>query len=1035
MAEKIVLAELDINVKNLDKSTTLGKKRINELKQSLKLLETQEKKNVKELVRLNVELQKINKSYQSNLNALSQLAEKEENKAKISKENLASISQLNAENKKLNRERDNSNAKLAKLIEKERKRKESLVVLDGSIKALRKSNRDLRKERDNLNVTTEDGQKKIAALNVKIDQNNKLIRENSDNLTKQKINIGNYASAWNAATGVISKAGAVLGVTFGIIQGFRMLFTDVTQRILAFNKVMTDIKAITNASNASLAVLNKTIISVAGSSIRTSVEVAELAKELIKLGFATEEVTVLLEAVNNFSIALGISSKESAEFLGSVVRAFDASAIEVDRFADVLSKATTRSSLDFEKLRDSLTFVAPVAKAVGQTIEGLTAQLSVLADNGIKASTSGRSLRQVYVRLAKEGITLEEALNDINTSQNKLTRSTELFGVESATVALVLASNIEKTADLNREYQNVAGTLDQLTKIQLESLTNKIAGLDSAWEKFVLSLEDGNGVLGKFVSNAILNITGLLNLITEATKSTDAKEQDARAKARIETAKAINEVALANVKNIEDESKRTEALIKRRKELVAINREGLNVRIEDTQKTIDLLKEEGVNLGDNAQILEETLGVTIEKNKDLINFREDFRIFDDTEIDKKFTLNELLEKAIVQQGRLKGEREGLNDIDAQIIQDRIKIQTITNETNKNLTDTIDSLSINSLLSFSEAVKNVSAEATESIIDINKQLNDEFDKSLNEAEKKRLDDLNKRFLDQENTMRESGVARLDIQLQQAINERDLLLEQDELTNEGRKSIQLDFQEFEREIAITKLQDDKNLLDAKIKLAKDLIGLTSALFGDSKEAAIASIVIERASSISEIISNTGIANAKAVATSPTTLGQPWVGLNTASAAIGIAGSIAGGVKAIGEINAVKKPTPTFATGGAITKLEGKSHAQGGEDITIGGRTVGNMQGGESFGIFKRSATDAIMDFNNSFPNDGGQQFRGAGIMQSGGVVNTSSSLNLNDVQRLVDASVNAFANNVIVAVPVNDVNDINQDITATATDGTI
>ena len=90
---------------------------------------------------------------------------------------------------------------------------------------------------------------------------------------------------------------------------------------------------------------------------------------------------------------------------------------------------------------------------------------------------------------------------------------------------------------------------------------------------------------------------------------------------------------------------------------------------------------------------------------------------------------------------------------------------------------------------------------------------------------------------------------------------------------------------------------------------------AAFGkESKALAIAGIVVEQVASISKIISNTGIANAKAVAASPLTFGQPFVGINSVSAGLSIAGSVAGAVKAISDLKSNKKsPSSASASSG--------------------------------------------------------------------------------------------------------------------------
>ncbi len=87
------------------------------------------------------------------------------------------------------------------------------------------------------------------------------------------------------------------------------------------------------------------------------------------------------------------------------------------------------------------------------------------------------------------------------------------------------------------------------------------------------------------------------------------------------------------------------------------------------------------------------------------------------------------------------------------------------------------------------------------------------------------------------------------------------------------------------------------------------------GENKNMAVAGVIIEKAGAIAQIISNTAIANAKAVAAFPVTGGQPFVGINTASAGISIGSTIAQASKAIQEI---KNPQSASSGGGATAAL---------------------------------------------------------------------------------------------------------------------
>lgn len=90
-------------------------------------------------------------------------------------------------------------------------------------------------------------------------------------------------------------------------------------------------------------------------------------------------------------------------------------------------------------------------------------------------------------------------------------------------------------------------------------------------------------------------------------------------------------------------------------------------------------------------------------------------------------------------------------------------------------------------------------------------------------------------------------------------------------------------------------------AKFGILAQFGGLLGELAGESKELQIAAVIAQQAAAIGQIISATGIANAKAIAASPLTFGQPWVTINSISAGISVASAVASAVKSIAQIKA--------------------------------------------------------------------------------------------------------------------------------------
>lgn len=165
-------------------------------------------------------------------------------------------------------------------------------------------------------------------------------------------------------------------------------------------------------------------------------------------------------------------------------------------------------------------------------------------------------------------------------------------------------------------------------------------------------------------------------------------------------------------------------------------------------------------------------------------------------------------------------------------------------------------------------------------------------------------------------RENQQIEMDFEqdLERLAEKRDLLAEQEAI--ELQNSELTEFQKFEikkkyadqrNEVTKQEVEVEKAAAQAKAEINQrylDLAGQFGAVLqqiaGKNKALAIAGVVVEQAASIGRIIANTGIANAKAVAASPLTAGQPFVAINSISAGLSIASSVAAGLKAVQQIN---------------------------------------------------------------------------------------------------------------------------------------
>jgi myosin heavy subunit len=208
--------------------------------------------------------------------------------------------------------------------------------------------------------------------------------------------------------------------------------------------------------------------------------------------------------------------------------------------------------------------------------------------------------------------------------------------------------------------------------------------------------------------------------------------------------------------------------------------------------------------------------------------------------------------------------------------------------------------------------------------INKKYDDEAAKKVEEEKKKKEEDDKKKVEEDKakvDKKREDDLLGLQTELEfstlSAQQRKDLISQQEavlltnaELTENQKTAIQKQAAAQRKAIDEAELDNKRDIQLAQIDLVGQFGGLLQQIAGKNKKVAIAGIVIEQAAAIAKIIANTAIANAKSVAAFPITGGMPWVAINTISAGLSIASTIASAAKSISAINSSDNATSAQA-----------------------------------------------------------------------------------------------------------------------------
>lgn len=308
--------------------------------------------------------------------------------------------------------------------------------------------------------------------------------------------------AANLATGGI-KAMTMALISSGVgvfVVGLGALVAGiggVISKSAQYEKALSGLKAITGASSEDISRLSEEAKKLGSTTAFTASEVVALQTELAKLGFKTDDISNSTADVLDLAAALDVNLAEAAEFTGSLIRSFGLTTAETGRVVDVMARSTSSSALNFESLRESLKLVAPVSTSVGVSLEKTTALLGVLADRGLKGSIAGTGLAKSFIMLSKQGLTLEQGIKKVTDSGFDLNTAIDLVGIVGAKTFITLAKGADDIGKLEGALNNASGAAKTLADERLNNLKGDITILKSAWEGFILAIEDGTGGLNK----------------------------------------------------------------------------------------------------------------------------------------------------------------------------------------------------------------------------------------------------------------------------------------------------------------------------------------------------------------------------------------------------------------------------------------------------------------------------------------------------------------------------------------------------------
>ena len=365
-------------------------------------------------------------------------------------------------------------------------------------------------ERENSNVGKKMGAD-ILSLTEKLKANEKAVGDN-------KRNVGNYSGALSQLGGTLRNVAGAFGVFMGA-AAIGKLIKDSTKIVTNFETSFVNLSNKMGLTREQIVLLKEQAMELGATTAFSASEVLNLQEAYAGLGFSQQQIIDLTPGTIDGALALRATAQQTAELVGAMVGSFaNLEATDTAMILDQMTAATQRSALTFEKLNSALPSVAAAASASGVSFDQVLALLGKLSDAGIDASKSGTALKNIFVVAAKEGKDYSQILDEIANSSNVLTGAVDKTGKISAVSATVLATAMKETKKLNDEILDSVGASARVAAESLNTTEGKMKLLVSAWEGFVLSVDNGDGVIQSMIKGVLDFLTGGLTILTENTR-------------------------------------------------------------------------------------------------------------------------------------------------------------------------------------------------------------------------------------------------------------------------------------------------------------------------------------------------------------------------------------------------------------------------------------------------------------------------------------------------------------------------------------
>lgn len=308
-----------------------------------------------------------------------------------------------------------------------------------------------------------------------------------------------------------------------------------------FDAGMSKVQAISGATSKEMEQLRAKAKEMGAQTKFSATESAEAFNYMAMAGWKTNDMLDGIEGIMNLAAASGEDLATTSDIVTDALTAFGLSAKDSTHFADVLAAASSNANTNVSMMGETFKYVAPVAGALGFSVEDVSTAIGLMANSGIKGSQAGTALRNIFTRMVKPtgesarvmeqlGVSVTDSsgkMKDFDTIMGDLRKgfaglseaekaqaASALAGQEGMSGLLAIINSSDKDFNkLKDSIYNAEGASQQMAETMMDNLPGAITLAKSALEGLGIRIGE---VITPAVTKVVRVFTSFISWLSQA---------------------------------------------------------------------------------------------------------------------------------------------------------------------------------------------------------------------------------------------------------------------------------------------------------------------------------------------------------------------------------------------------------------------------------------------------------------------------------------------------------------------------------------